>query len=36
MVITMVITSFYFELVFLPVVSTEMAMAAVGLVFLGV
>lgn len=39
MVITMVITSFYFfpfEFVFLPNVNTKMAMAAVGLVLLGV
>lgn len=38
-VITMVITSFYFfpfEFVFLPAVNTKMAMAAVGLVLLGV
>ena len=39
MVITMVITSFYFfpfEFVFLPGINTKMAMAAVGLVLLGV
>ena len=39
MVITMIITSFYFfpfEFVFLPNVNTKMAMAAVGLVLLGV
>lgn len=39
MVITMVITSFYFfpfEFVFLPSVNTKMAMAAIGLVLLGV
>lgn len=39
MVITMVITTFYFfpfEFVFLPAVNTKMAMAAIGLVLLGV
>lgn len=39
MVITMIITSFYFfpfEFVFLPGINTKMAMAAVGLVLLGV
>lgn len=39
MVVTMVITSFYFfpfEFVFLPSVNTKMAMAAVGLVLLGI